>query len=591
MNVINVLENKSGLSKKQLYVFLGISALWIIGCLCLPLLVSFQPVINFITWFEESFIHRIIPSIWLEAEMTNSMWLETATWIGMAGIVIYFLFFFLFFYNDFFSRILAKKRTVVFVMATVSAVITFIILFHANWVFGDDYVIIKSTATNRYFTFSDNIFIGRFFPLTYMHYNVPFFITRRLGMTTGLPVEAHFAFLPVFFIMSYVCLYSLFNKIEPFRNRKHPVLSLFFASTFFLLGNTFFVIFMFLILPETPGIMLFSIFMLMYYKALETDKIKYYVIALLAAAYNTYCKEPVFGVFLVIAFTNHLFRYKKESKRERIFYTGLIVNAVLFLVLYYFFSYRNTKVFYNSIVYEKIGETVDRVHFLITNPILIIIFLFGLIRLYYITIKKDRKHLYYDSLLFAGIAYTFAYIALKMTTNDYYFMPSIILFLPSLVYWTKYMYEKKRKYALCLFFMLVPIYVYNSGWAAITTKAIWKERQEFTPYITNLLSEYNSDKEFVWYREMELDSDWEKNIYYFFLNYFNKSAKTEFFTVENRALDSIDLKQNTLLFIPLTNNSLPPREFRKTLDEFIETLQENNFELYNDRYNTLIYKQ
>jgi hypothetical protein len=82
--------------------------------------------------------------------------------------------------------------------------------------------------------------------------------------------------------------------------------------------------------------------------ALETDKTKYYIIAIFSAAYASYCKEPVFGVFLIIAMTNCLFKFNTASKKEKNFYASLVINGVIFLVTYYFLSFKDASVLYNQ---------------------------------------------------------------------------------------------------------------------------------------------------------------------------------------------------------------------------------------------------
>jgi hypothetical protein len=330
----------------------------------------------------------------------------------------------------------------------------------------------------------------------------------------------------------------------------------------------------------------------MYYKALKTDEIRYYVAALLSAIYGTYCKEPVFGVFLVIAFVNCLFRYNKQSKREKIFYVALVANGILFLVLYYFLSFKNASGFYNQ------GRVSFRgIEFLLSiiigNPVLIVMFSFCLLRLYSVIIRKEKDCLFYDSLLFAGMAYVFAIIILHLNA-DYYFLPSIILFLPSLVHWTAYLFEKKRVFAALLLFILLPIYLINSGQTAMRIKNNLQERQEFIPYIKDLISDYNSGKEFIWYESDDRITD---NTFYIaargcrkfienaFLNYCNKSDGKEFFTTV-KSMDHITLNQNILFFYPVDNDQNQPMR-----DELVKILQDNNFAPYKDSYGVLIYKQ
>jgi hypothetical protein len=345
-----------------------------------------------------------------------------------------------------------------------------------------------------------------------------------------------------------------------------------------------------LIFPETQGIMLFSIFMLMYYRALETDKKRYYIAALMAAVYNSYCKEPVFGAFLVIAAFNLFFGYKKQSQREKIFYSALVVNAVFFIALYYFISFRNATGFYNEGRVDIhglkfIGSILSK------TPVLIVMMIFGLFRLGAVITRRDREHLYYDSLLFAGIAYTFAYMLLHLN-DDYYFLPSIILFLPSLIYWIKYLYQTKKHYALSVFWFIMIIYFFNIETVPGILKT-WQNRENFIPYISNLLSEYNKGKKFIWHESDNMTtgsmfyrtSSWKKHVENAFLNYKNGSEGKEFFTL-SKNIDEVGSYKNALFFYPVENNQNQPMP-----DNLIKALSDNDFKLLAGSHGVLIYKQ
>jgi hypothetical protein len=464
-------------------------------------------------------------------------------------------------------------------------------MYKANWIFSDCHEFISTTAVNKY---RRNLFgIGRFAPFKYIHFNLPLFVFRCLGINTGLSVEAHFAVISIIFMVTLFCLYFLFKRIEPVKTAyAYSIFSCFFACTFFLLGGSFSLVFLDLPYPETQVIMLFAVFMLMYYKALKTDKIQYYIVAFLSTVYSTYCKEPVFGVFSVIAFFNYLFRYDKKSNREKIFYIALIANGVLFIILYYFLSFKNASGFYNE---DRVSSNAIEflLSVLIGNPVLIIMFCFGLIRLYSIIVRKERDYLFYDGLLFAGIAYIFAFFILHLSA-EYYFLPSIILFLPSLVHWMKYLLEKKRVLAITLFIVLLPFYSYNFGQTGARMMDIYRQRKEFMPYITNLLSDYNNGKEFTWYESDDRVTDntfyiavrdWRKHIENAFLNYLNKSEGMDFFVVEHN-MDHVTMNQNVLFFYPVDNDQNQPMR-----NELAKILQDNNFALYKDSYGVLIYKQ
>jgi hypothetical protein len=568
------LKSKINYSHTHIKIFLWISILWL--CFCSALL--FPSVRDMAIRFGEIIVHR---------PYFNPVWHERVLSVCIGGLIFYFIFFFIFFFNDIFSEKAVNKISIVFLIA-VSAFFVFAIMHRANWTLGDDHEYITSTAINKMYPFLT--FAGRFFPLGHIHYNLPLFIFRCLGINTGLPVEAHFVMIALFCVVSVLCLYVLLNKIRPSSDSGYPLLGLFFACSFFLLC-AFYDVLLSLIYPETQGIMLFSIFMLMYYKALETNKIRYYIIAFIAAAYNSYCKEPVFGAFLVVALTNLMLRYKDTSKREKIFYFTLILNGLIFLILYYLLSYKDTTGFYNE-GREAEGRFQLMFSVFINNPVLLIMFLFGFFRLFFVLIRKDRGHLYYDSLLFAGIAYVIAYIILRLG-NKHYFLPSIILFLPSLVYWIKYAYRKKYILALCMFFSLMPIYAYNYALTTANIIKIMQERRTFMPYISKLLLEYNNGYEFIWY---ESDNKITEDSFYMalrsakkytlnaFLNYQNKSEEYEFFIIKTPN-DQIDMAQNILFFYPTNNDQSQPMQ-----DELVNMLRDNNFELYEDSFGVLIYR-
>jgi hypothetical protein len=300
----------------------------------------------------------------------------------------------------------------------------------------------------------------------------------------------------------------------------------------------------------------------------------------------------VFGAFLVVAVSNLLFRYKSQTKNEKVFHAVLIANGILFIVLYYLVSYRNTESFYDDTVVEIHGlEFILSI--LKRTPVLLLGIVFGIFRFCAILIRKDRKHLYYDSLLFSGVAYTFAYMLLHFNSG-YYFLPAIILFLPSIVYWTKYLYQTNKSHAILLFGLIMAICFYNGGSTMRGISNTWQERKEFIPYISTLLSEYNGGKEFIWYESDNALTDntfykvarsWRKYTENAFLNYRNKSEGKEFFTV-SRNMDEISSYKNVLFFYPIDNDQNQPMP-----DGLLNLLNDNDFDLFCDSYGILIYKR
>ena len=577
MNTLAAVRNTFGISARECALLVGCAALSFAFCIAL-----FLPAV------QDTLV--MLGERLLQRPLDRLMWSGRLSTMGVFGGILHCVFFFALFYPESLPTAHTDKKAHKLVAAFL-LVCTFVIMFRADWTFGDDYDYLTTTAVGKYYSPSSAIFAGRFFPLGHAHYNIPLFFFRLLGYDSGLPVEAHFAVIALFYAVTVVCLYMLFNKIEPVHNVRHQMMTVFSACTFIFLAKAFSDIFMMLIYPETQVVMLFSVFMLMYYMALATDKTKYYIIAMLAAVYATYCKEPVFGVFFIIVMTNCLFKLNIASKKEKIFYAVLILNGIFFLIAYYFLSFKDAQAYYHlrytSFVRWKFITSVFA-----GNPALLLGFFICFIRVFYVIVKRERCALYYDSLLFAGAGYVLAYIWLGMR-GLYYFTPAIILFLPSFVYWAKYLYQKRKKYSLLYLYVIIIIYTYN-GMMAHNITDILHERKESAEYFTRLLADYHQGKEFIWYeRENILQGttfygaaavrQWRKSVANAFLNYADKTEGHDFFVVRKEA-DAVEFHKDILFFYPLEEDQPQPMPER-----LVGKLAENRFELYKNAYGVLVY--
>ena len=219
-------------------------------------------------------------------------------------------------------------------------------------------------------------------------------------------------------------------------------------------------------------------------------------------------------------------------------------------------------------------------------------FLFGSFRLFCLVVKKDWQHIFFDSLLFAGIGYVAAYVLLRLTAG-YYLVPSVVLFAPSLVYWLNHLFQKENRQSLrtlCLFFIFLFVFAFGLGTASRRIGRTWRERTEFMPYMESLFLEYKNGKEFIWY-ESDITGfaiqirNWKKSIENAFLNYLNRSEGIEFFSIHNNTEDLV-LDETILFFYPSDNNQGRPMP-----ESLVETLGDNNFVLYKDSYDVLIFKK
>jgi hypothetical protein len=479
-----------------------------------------------------------------------------------------------------------------FAILGITAFFVFLILFHANYTFSDDHGFIKTIAVNKFIPVHVYLSIGRFNPLGYMDYNALLFLFRLFGVTTGVPVIAQYLLIALYYVISIVFLYLLFQKQIAMEAGNSLYCYLFFLCLFPLTATSILAIFMRIIFFENIIILFFCCFMLTYFYAIKTKKIKYYIIAFLAAIYATYLKEPVFVSFLIIALTNLLFRFKNMDKKEKFFYYGLTLNAVIFLLLYYFIVYRNVLGFYNE---GRVADSILRIIVSIfkDTKILIIVFLLGFIRAFFILVKKDKAHLFYDSLIFASMGYVTVYIFLRLNAS-YYFTPAVILAFPALAYYMSCLYKKKKLLSLALFIPVTFICLLNfNSSVPIVKYSIIDNRKTFMPYIHNLLFEYNSAGNFIWYESNNALTEntfykdarnWRKFIINAFLNYAGNTTGKDFFTVytdfpQNKMPDG-----NFLFFYAVDNDQWQPMP-----DLLAQQLDKEGFKLFTSSYGVLIY--
>ncbi|GBR75501.1 hypothetical protein NO2_0170 [Candidatus Termititenax persephonae] len=541
---------------------------WLVGCF----LLIFPSRIFIIKYVEVLFLHRMLEMPWL--------WHGLLISCGLGGVLIFILLQFLtILFKD---RISSKaNKLALLVFGVIQILIVCLILYKANWVFGDDHMFISTTAIGKYFGL-DSLSGGRFYPLGHFHFNLLVWIANILKIKNAISVVPHFILIVFFYLLTASGLYLLFREICGDRLN---LIAVFFAAVFPLLVSAFQVVFMELIYPESIVIPLLIFLLYLLYKGQITDKTKYYIGAGIVAVYVLYCKEPISGSFLVVALTNLIFCFKEQTTKERVFHFLLLINTVLYLGLYYFLVFRDTTSFYN------VGRVnFDTAFFLpFFNPIYIMGFILALARVFYVLVRNDKAHLYYDSFLFAGVAYLFAYILLRLN-GDYYLLPAVILFLPSLVYWTKYLYVKKRNIALLWLILLILICGLNYRWVVKGVINILQERRTFVPYVRGLCG-LHEKREFIWYEsDKTLDDnkfsqvvrDYQKYVFNVFLNYVMVDKAMDDFFLVTRDISFLS-RNDIVFFYSNQNNQGSPMP--------INYLAEQGFELYADLYGVQIYAQ
>lgn len=398
------------------------------------------------------------------------------------------------------------------ILTVILLIIFACILLNANWIFGDDHQIIQTTALNKACLFGHNGG-GRYWPLGLWDYNLLVFIPF------GCTPLGHYIYNSVIFFLTFICMSCLLKEIIH-ENTKSLLFITFVFLTLFVTRN-FIYIYMSVIFAERMMLFLLSVFMLSYLKGRETQQNRYYAIALLSAFYLTYCKEPVFGVWLVIAVTDLLFGYKQRPKKELIFNYIQIGNSIIYFIHWFFFEFLPAKAFYNVVFRFPDSRGKLALTIFDSYPILWLVLLLFIIRAVQVIIVHDKKHLYFDSLLFGAVSYTAAFIFLKLW-RSYYSLISVWLSIPSLVYWADFLIKKNKSKIAA--FLMASTFLAQASVVEIIIK--------------NIQMVHNSRKNDM--KIIETIANWEKsgkttvflgkNIWYYtiwnsFLRYYNKNEE------------------------------------------------------------------
>jgi hypothetical protein len=382
--------------------------------------------------------------------------------------------------NQYFAKIICK---IVISIIIISGVYFIMItnIFGNNFL-DENWQIYPRTALGKDFYFLRDFpeKNGRFAPTGFVLYNISTLLPY------GFTPSAHFIINAFVFVLTFLFIVKLldFNSLQ---KTSHLYIKLFvllsilfvirsFMVTFFILTflDTFLCLYMVIFLFAYNKIVTynvnevgadrqqteFSLLQTNFIKLRDTKKtinvksmepIFWYIVCISMVLLATYCKEVVFGVFLIIAFYNLLFNWRNMTNGFKGFNFFLVLNAIIYLYLYYVYSFS---------VAEEVFAKPDVllfnqlfVHF--SNfPILILIIAFAVWRIC-ILFGKDRKIDFYDPILFSCSGWVFAYSIMLAIPHSRFFTPLIIFFSPVLAHWLINFYDTKKY----LLFSVICIFV------------------------------------------------------------------------------------------------------------------------------------
>ena len=385
---------------------------------------------------------------------------------------------------------LTKKLTYRILFCVLS-VTCFCVLWKANWLYGgslwgDDYLFLMTTAIGK--AAHGCTWDGRFYPLGHSDYSI------LLLVPYGKTALAHYIYNCVILVASSLMMFSFLKKAT----KKNYAVSLFSLLILFSISS-FMQIHMECFYPEKTLSFLLCVFMWSYTKAEKTDKFPYYLLTFVVAAYATYMKEPVFGIFAIIAVTELLF--DDLSPKSKFLNYSLLFNSLVFVAIY---VYRRLFRKYTGI-YASVSSNISDLSFslFVNEPILYFIVGLTLLRLYFVLIRKDREHIFTDALLFASTGYAFAYFLLRLN-HSYYLFPSVVLFLPAFA-----VFIAGSKCFVKILSVIISISCVASQFACnkYAVLNVWDHREKDHLFFEHIVDEYHAGKKIYWFSDPLLEKN------------------------------------------------------------------------------------
>lgn len=314
--------------------------------------------------------------------------------------------------------------------ATVVAILFFFILYNAQWLVGDDAIVIRHTGWGHPFKIKDTISpsTGRFFPFAYLIYN----LLWLLGLNS---LQAHFLLVAVVFLLSCLMLVKLgFTSV----GKSISVSKYVIVFAFLLIGiqriyvnhldqySTFWV--------DYAVVLLFCI--TCYYVHVK-QSIAASVFGFIFVSFLCYCIEVAFLIPLCYGTAGLLFSWRTSSKLEKAFLFSLVCTALLFLMLYAIIVLPYIENAYSGDHGECVSFLGNAFKQLLAQKILWLGLVAVCYRAYMMLVKKEPYE-FLDSMILAGFGYCVGCAILKLNWVLYYSSASLFM-LPAIVrYMSKY---------------------------------------------------------------------------------------------------------------------------------------------------------
>lgn len=379
-------------------------------------------------------------------------------------------------------------------VAILTGILAFFVIYNAEWIIGDDAIVIKHTGWGHFFSPADMVVptIGRFYPLAYVIYNI-------LPIFQLYSVNAHFALHTLVFIFfSAVSFWAAYKAIDA-KQLIWQDYVLVLSAGLVCIARAYC---NFLDAYSTIWVdyTLVMIWALCSYYVHKNQSLSAMIVGLLSVTWLTYCLETNFVFPLVYGIIGLFFMWRNSTKLEKVYHWSLVGVGLIFLLLYFFICFLYIEEAYDGAHGSEVTIIGNAIKMFIAQKVLWIVLFLVCWRAYCIIVKKDKFE-FWDTMLLTGCAYCCGCAVMKLNWILYYSLASLFM-VPAIVYYLhKYLGSKLAwviMLSLALFsFRKIPGYIKQSQ----------EDRKETAETIEILVNQYRNGNTLYWYAP-EDDGEW-----------------------------------------------------------------------------------
>lgn len=373
-------------------------------------------------------------------------------------------------------------------------ILAFFIVYNAQWLVGDDAIIIRHTGFGHPFFPSDTISpsAGRFFPLAYFVYNILYV----LGLTSAI---SHFGLMTVAFVLYSILL--LFLGMFAIGKDKMSLWKYLTIFAIVAIGiqrsyNNY--------LDAYATSWFSNCCILLWcccnYLIHQRHSVFAAILGFLAISYFCYCGETAFIFPLSYGFCGLIFSWKKATSFEKNYYWSLICTALTFLIIYFFTCFIHIETAYDGAHGAEVTLLGNAIKMLIAQKVLLLGLCVLAWRIYCVCIKKEEYE-FWDTMILSGFAFCCGCAILRLNWVLYYSQGAVCM-LPALAHYLyKYLGEKWSTVILvCLALFMcrtLPKYIRENQ----------NSRQGTTEQMVALEKQYADGQTIYWFEPTD-DREW-----------------------------------------------------------------------------------